>query len=128
MVGIVLVSHSERLAEGVLDLARMMAKSCPIAVAGGLEDGSHGTSYERIMTAVESVHGDDGVAVLMDMGSAVMTTEMVLEGLGYDDVRMVDCPIAEGAVAATVESEGGASLEEVIRAAEAAREVRKLEG
>lgn len=96
MVGIVIVSHSQKLADGVVDLTKIMADGCPIAAAGGMDNGGFGTSYEKIMLAIEEVHGPDGAIILMDMGSAVMTTEMVLEDLGYEDVKMVDCPIAEG--------------------------------
>ena len=117
MVGIVIVSHSKKLAEGVADLTEMMAQGCPLAIAGGMENGGYGTSYEKIMRAVESVYSEDGVAILFDMGSAEMTTEMVLEDLPYENVRMLDCPIAEGAVAATVASVGGLSLREVEEAA-----------
>ena len=108
MVGIVIVSHSAQLAAGVVDLVKLIAADCPIAAAGGLEDGSFGTSYERILNAIETVHGEDGVLILMDMGSAVMTTEMVLEDLSYDDIRMADCPVVEGAVAAAAASSAGA--------------------
>ena len=117
MVGIVIVSHSKKLAEGVADLTEMMAQGCPLAIAGGMENGGYGPSYEKIMRAVESVYSEDGVAILFDMGSAAMTTEMVLEDLPYENVRMLDCPIAEGAVAATVASVGGLSLREVEEAA-----------
>lgn len=117
MVGIVIVSHSKKLAEGVADLTEMMAQGCPLAIAGGMENGGYGTSYEKIMRAVESVYSEDGVAILFDMGRAAMTTEMVLEDLPYENVRMLDCPIAEGAVAATVASVGGLSLREVEEAA-----------
>ena len=79
MVGIVVVSHSQKLAEGVVELAKLMAGDANIVAAGGLDDGQAGTSFEKIMSAVEEVHEEDGVAVLMDMGSAVMTTEMVIE-------------------------------------------------
>lgn len=79
MVGIVLISHSQKAAEGAVELARMMAPDAPLAAAGGLEDGSLGTSFEKIMAAVEDVDQGDGVACIMDMGSAVMTAEMVVE-------------------------------------------------
>ena len=79
MVGIVVVSHSQKLAEGAVELAKLMAGDANIVAAGGLDDGQAGTSFEKIMSAVEEVHEEDGVAVLMDMGSAVMTTEMVIE-------------------------------------------------
>ena len=126
MVGLVIVSHSQKLAEGVVELARAMADEVRIAAAGGLEDGTLGTSYQRIHDAIEEVYSEDGVAVLMDMGSAVMTAEMVLEDLDDPKIVMADCPFAEGAVAAMVAAAGGASLEEVKQAAEEARDARKF--
>lgn len=115
MVGIVIVSHSDRLAEGVIDLTEMMASGIPIAAAGGLEDGSYGTSYARIKDAIDRVYSDDGVLVLMDMGSAVMTTRMVIdmEEEGRR-VEMADCPIVEGAVAASVDAKLGLSLDAIL--------------
>lgn len=126
MVGIVIVSHSQKLAEGVVEIAGMMAKDAPIAAAGGLEDGTLGTSYEKICAAIESVYSADGVAVLMDMGSAVMTTEMVLEDLARDNVKMLDCPLVEGAVLAAVESAGGRTLAEISKRIEESRAVKKF--
>ncbi len=102
MVGIVIVSHSENLAKSIVELTAMMAPNAKIAPAGGMEDGSFGTSFERIQAAIDSVYSDDGVLVLMDMGSAVMTTEMVIEMMDGQKVEMVDCPIVEGAILATV--------------------------
>ena len=113
MVGIVIVSHSAALADGVVDATKIMADGAPVIAAGGTDDGGYGTSYEKIKNAIESVHGEDGVVILMDMGSAVMTTEMVLEELGYSDAEMVDCPIAEGAIAASLASLCGDDLETV---------------
>lgn len=113
MVGIVIVSHSEKLAEGVLDATRIMADGCPIEAAGGTDDGGYGTSYEKIRNAIEKVHSDDGEVVLVDMGSAVMTAEMVIEDLGYDNILLVDCPIAEGAIAASLASLCGDGLDAV---------------
>ena len=126
MVGSVVVSHSQKLAEGVKELAEMMAHNVQIAAAGGLDEGILGTSYEKISRAVEDVCGMDGAVVLMDMGSAVMTTELVAENLKDDAIRLVDCPVAEGAVLAAVASDGGASLDEVVRQAESARDLKKL--
>ncbi|MDD6038766.1 MAG: dihydroxyacetone kinase phosphoryl donor subunit DhaM [bacterium] len=121
MVGIVIVSHSERLAESVVDLTKMMADGANIAAAGGLEDGTFGTSYERIKAAVDAVYSEDGVIVLMDMGSAVMTTEMVLEE--YDDsrIRMVDAPLVESAVVASVSAMCGSDLETILEEIEEAK-------
>lgn len=126
MVGVVIVSHSARLAEGVVDLARMMARSAPIAAAGGLEDGSFGTSFEKIASAVDGVYSDDGVLILMDMGSAVMTAEMVMESMEGRKIVLADCPVAEGAVTAAVGSESGASLEEILEDLEQVGTQKKL--
>lgn len=126
MVGFVVVSHSSKLAEGVVDLARMMAKEVPIAAAGGLEDGSFGTSFEKISNAIDEVYSDDGVIMLMDMGSAVMTAEMVIESMEDRKIVMADCPIAEGAVAGTVSAESGASLEEILEDLEQVGTQKKL--
>ena len=126
MVGIVIVSHSQKLAEGVVDVTKIMADGCPIAAAGGMEDGSYGTSYEKIMNAIESVHGEDGVVVLMDMGSAVMTTEMVLEEYDSDKVRMVDAPIVESAVAATVSAMCGSDLSTILEEIEDTKQTPKF--
>ena len=127
MVGIVVVSHSQKLAEGAVELAKLMAGDANIVPAGGLDDGQAGTSFEKIMSAVEEVHEEDGVAVLMDMGSAVMTTEMVIEALGYDDVIMLDGPIVEGAIVAALESALGTPLEKLQAKVDEARETRKLD-
>ena len=126
MVGIVIVSHSQKLAEGVVEVAKMMAQDAPIAAAGGLEDGNLGTSYEKICAAVEEVYSADGVAVLMDMGSAVMTAEMVLEDLDKPNVKLLDCPLVEGAVLAAVDSAGGRTLDEIAERVEESRTARKL--
>lgn len=126
MVGLVIVSHSSRLAEGVVDLARMMAKTAPIAPAGGLEDGSFGTSFEKISAAVDQVYSDDGVLVLMDMGSAVMTAEMVMESMEDRKIVLADCPVAEGAVTAAVGAEAGMTLEEILADLEQVGTLKKL--
>ncbi len=126
MVGIVVVSHSKMLAEGVVELTGLIAGDCPMAAAGGLDDGSFGTSYEKIEAAINSVYSDDGVVVIMDMGSSCMTTEMVIENMEGKKVEMVDCPMVEGAAAAAAESEGGASLDEVKQAAMEAANTAKF--
>lgn len=126
MVGLVIVSHSEHLAESVVEMAKMMAEDAPIAAAGGLEDGSFGTSFARIQDAIEQVYSEDGVIVLMDLGSAVMTTEMVIEMMEGKKVVMADCPLVEGAVVAAVKSAGGMKLEAMMEALDRVREMRKL--
>ena len=126
MVGIVIVSHSEKLADGVVDATKIMADGCPIASAGGAPDGGYGTSYEKIAEAIGKVRGEDGAVLLFDMGSAVMTAEMVIEDAGYRDVRIVDCPIAEGAIAASLASLCGDGLDDVAEQARSAKTAPKL--
>ena len=126
MVGIVIVSHSVKLAEGVVDLARLMAADAPMRAAGGMDDGGFGTSFEKISNAIDEIYTDDGVIILMDLGSAVMTTEMVIEMMQGRKLKMVDCPLAEGAVAASVVAEGGAPLEDVVEAAVNAGKIPKF--
>ena len=126
MVGIVIVSHSQKLAEGVIDLAALMAPETPMRAAGGMEDGGFGTSFEKINNAIEEIYSDDGVVILMDLGSAVMTTEMVLEMMEDRNIKMIDCPIVDGAIAAAVVSAGNASMDEVIQIAIASRTTPKF--
>lgn len=126
MVGFVVVSHSCKLAEGVVDLTKMMAPDVPIVAAGGMEDGSYGTSFEKIHNAVEEVYSEDGVIILMDMGSAVMTAEMVIEAMDGMKIQMADCPVAEGAVAGTVSSRIGMTMEEILRDLEEIGTQKKL--
>lgn len=126
MVGIVLVSHSGPLAQATAALGRLMAPDAPVACAGGLEDGGFGTSYDRIIDAINKVQTGDGVVVLMDMGSSVMTAKMVVEDLEDDTVRLADCPIVEGCVEAMVASQAGTSLSDLVKMLDDIREVRKL--
>lgn len=126
MVGIVIVSHSQKLAEGVKELAALMAPTVPIRAAGGMDDGGFGTDYAKIYEAIDSIYSDDGVILLMDLGSAVMTTEMVLEEMSDRNIQMVDCPIVEGAISAAVASEGNLSIQEVINAAKTSKNVNKF--
>ena len=126
MVGIVIVSHSQKLAEGVVEISKMMAADAAIIAAGGLEDGGLGTSYEKICAAIEEVYSADGVIILSDMGSAILTTEMVLEDLDKPLVKMLDCPLVEGAVLAAVESAGGKTLEEISQRIEETRTTKKF--
>ncbi len=126
MVGIVVVSHSEKLAESIVELTGMMADGAHIAAAGGLEDGSFGTSYDRIKAAIDQVYSDEGVILLMDMGSAVMTTEMVLEEYDSTRVRMVDAPVVESAVAASVSALCGSDLETILEEIEDVKNTPKF--
>ena len=116
MVGIVIVSHSKNLADSVVEFTGLMAPDAKIAAAGGMEDGGFGTSFEKLQKAIESVYSEEGVIVLMDMGSAVMTTEMVLDMFEPDTVKMADCPLVEGAVVATIDAVSGMKMDEILAA------------
>jgi multiphosphoryl transfer protein len=117
VVGIVVVSHSAALAEGVVTLAREMGgEELALEAAGGMEEpGALGTDAERVRAAIERAMSDDGVLVLMDLGSALMSAEFAIDMLGDHSARVLlsDAPLVEGTVAAAVAARGGASLEEV---------------
>jgi phosphoenolpyruvate---glycerone phosphotransferase subunit DhaM len=125
-VGIVLVSHSERLAEGLRDLLAQLTGQGRVEIAAGTEDGGLGTSSELITQAIERADTGLGVVVLVDLGSAVLTVLDVLAEAQRDDVVLVDTPLVEGAVAAAVIAGTGADLPTVVAAAEEARDARKL--
>lgn len=126
MVGIVVASHSRRLAEGVVELAQMMAPNVPIAAAGGLEDDTAGSSCRKILGAMTQVYSDDGVAVLTDIGSTIMTAEIAMEMFNRPRMKLVDCPLVEGAVVAAIEANQGASLEQIEQRAIEAGTIKKL--
>jgi phosphocarrier protein FPr len=117
VVGIVVVSHSDALAEGVVRLAREMGgEELALEAAGGMDEpGVLGTDAERIRAAIERAMSADGVLVMMDLGSALMSTEFAIDLLdgASGPVKMSEGPLVEGAVAAAVAARGGASLDEV---------------
>lgn len=122
-VGIVFVSHSERLAEGLVELARQMAPTVRLEAAGGTDDGRIGTSFDKVTAAIGAADAGAGAVVLCDLGSAIMTADTALEFLDDEQrarVRIADAPLVEGGVAASVAAESGESLDAVVRAAESA--------
>lgn len=119
-VRLVVVSHSEKIADGAVELAAQMAPDVLILAAGGTADGRIGTSLEKVMSALDQAVGGDGVVVLSDLGSAVMTAESALELVEEPaGVLLADAPLVEGLVAAAVAAQGGADVGTVKRAAEA---------
>ena len=118
MVGLVIVTHSATLADGVAELARGMGGEVPIELAGGIDapEPGLGTDAVRVAEAIERADQGDGVLVLMDLGSAVLSAEMALDMVSAERrarVLLTEAPLAEGAVAAAVTAKLGASLEEV---------------
>jgi multiphosphoryl transfer protein len=126
VIGIVIVSHSAKLAEGVLELARNMGGAdLSIQAAGGMnvEDAILGTDPIRILEAIEQVYSEDGVLVLMDLGSAILSSEMALEMLPEEKrgkIFLCEAPIVEGAIAAAVQARIGGSIHQVISEARGA--------
>ena len=129
MVGLVIVSHSAKIAEGIREFALELTKPDQrILAAGGLGDGALGTDATRISAAIEAADSGDGVVVLVDLGSGVLSAETALEFLDPQQAartRIADAPLVEGAIAAAVEASVGAPLAEVVQAAEDARELHK---
>ncbi len=119
-VSIVVVSHSEKIADGAVELAAQMAPDVVLLPAGGTMDGRIGTSLEKVLAALDKVASGDGAVVLTDLGSAVMTAESALEfAENESDIVLADAPLVEGLVAAAVAAQGGGDVQAVKRAAEA---------
>jgi phosphoenolpyruvate-protein phosphotransferase/dihydroxyacetone kinase phosphotransfer subunit len=126
MVGIVIVSHSATLASGLEELINQMVQGrVPLAVTGGIDDPENpiGTDAFKVQAAIESVYSDDGVVVLMDLGSALLSAEMALEFLSPEQrekVYLCPAPLVEGALAAAVQASVGGTAEQVIAEAQGA--------
>ena len=128
LVGIVVVSHSERLAAGIVELASEMAgDAVPIEFAGGRADGGLGTDEDRVADAIKRAgRAGGGVCVLGDLGSSILTVRSLLERRANGHVRLADAPVVEGAVAAAVAASAGIGLDDVVHAAEEAKGAAKL--
>ena len=127
MVGIVVVSHSRDIASGLAELAGQVAgPDVKIEAAGGGPDGTLGTEEARVADAIERANAGDGVVILCDLGSAVLTVRHLLENRNGNGVVMADAPLVEGAIAAAVMSSAGQELGDVAKAAEEARGASKL--
>lgn len=132
MVGLVLVSHSGTLVDGLRDMvAQVAGDAVPVATAGGTEDGRLGTSAPLIATALRTVldAGADDALVLLDLGSAALSLELAIEDLPEADrarVRISEAPLVEGAIVAAVQASIGAGIDEVAAAAAGAATMAKL--
>jgi len=130
VVGLVLVSHSEKVARGTAEMVVQMAGEVEAIPVGGDPEGGLGTNPDRIREALESARSDE-LLVFMDVGSAVLAVESVVEGLAEElrsRVRLVDAPFVEGAFAAGVLASTGAGAGECVEAALEARTEPKLHG
>jgi dihydroxyacetone kinase phosphotransfer subunit len=126
MIGLVVVSHSERAAEGIVEVAAEMAGDTRIEPVGGDGQGGIGTVPDAIEAAIDAADGGDGVVVLVDLGSAVMNADVAIE-LSDAEAVIADAPVLEGAVnAAVAATDPSATLDSVREQAEAARGMTKL--
>ena len=121
-VGILVVSHSAKVAAGTIDMVRQMVGDEVVCVGvGGDPDGGLGVDMAAILAGIETVWSPAGVAILVDLGGAEMNSDMAIEMLDETRrsmVRVCAAPIVEGAVIAAAEASSGSSLDEVVAAAE----------
>lgn len=119
-VGIVAVSHSKELAEAAVSLASQMVNGAgpTVRLAAGTSDGELGTDAMLIMSAIEEANSGDGVVIIVDLGSAILSADMALDFLGEpEDVVIAAAPFVEGLLAALVAADSGATLAEVVEQA-----------
>lgn len=129
MIGLVLVSHSPKIVEGLAHLIGEMS-DCPLALAGGIDDPDHpiGTDAVKIMQAIEEVMSDDGVIVFVDLGSAILSAQTALDLLDpaiAEKVSISSAPLVEGALSASIIATTGADRLTVLHEAENALNAKK---
>lgn len=129
-VGLILVSHSGPIAEGLAELvAQVAGPDVPIVAVGGASDGSLGTDGGKVLDALRAAAAGAGAVVLMDLGSSVLAVRAAQGELSQEELERIvvaDAPLVEGAVAAGVTASSGGSAEDVAAAAQEARSVAKL--
>ena len=129
-VGLVLVSHSASIAGGLAELvAQVAGPDVAIVTAGGGPDDTLGTDGGRVLEALRTADSEAGTVVLVDLGSSLLSVRAAVAELSDDEaarIVLADAPLVEGAIAAGVIASTGATLNDVARAAEEARSVRKL--
>lgn len=130
MIGIVIVSHSAKIAEGVVELCyEMVDKDMKILPAGGTADGRIGTDPMLIKSAIENAYSGDPVVILADIGSSIMNAEMAKELLDeeiQEKAYILDTPIVEGGIAVSVQAYISSNIEKILDVAEEARNTRKF--
>jgi phosphoenolpyruvate---glycerone phosphotransferase subunit DhaM len=129
-VGVVVVSHSAKIAEGVVEMAAQMAAGVRLRPAGGSDDGGIGTDATLIADAIADADDGDGVLVFADLGSAVLSAQLAIDELVDEErrgrVRIAEAPLVEGAVIAAIQASTGSSLDEVEAAARGAAGMGKV--
>lgn len=119
MIGFVIVSHSKKLADEVINLCNEMKKyDFPVINGSGTEGDFLGSDPMIIKSAIESVYSEDGVIILGDIGSSILNSEMAIEFLddnfNKEKVKIVDAPLVEGTLAAMAINDGKTSLQDII--------------
>lgn len=118
MIGLLLVSHSIKITDGIKDLiVEMTSDSVPIVSCGGTDDGGLGTSAEKIVNGISELSDCDHILIFTDIGSSIMSSDLALDLITDEDKNkcvMVDAPIVEGAFVAGVQSMVSDNLEEVL--------------
>lgn len=131
MIGLVVVSHSRKIAEGVVELIyEMVDKDFKIIPAGGTSDGRIGTDPIMIKEAIEKAYDGDGIGIIVDIGSSLMNAELAMELLEEEirkKVIILDTPIVEGSISVAVQAYISNNMEEVLKAAGEARTTKKLQ-
>ncbi|GGB37688.1 PTS-dependent dihydroxyacetone kinase phosphotransferase subunit DhaM [Virgibacillus dakarensis] len=112
--GIVLISHSPKVVEGIKDIIRQVNQDVAIELAGGTDDNQIGTSIDKILKAIERADEGKGVLLVYDLGSAKMNAEMAVEMTDREHIKIVEAPLIEGAYVASVEAGMGKSVDEII--------------
>jgi len=112
--GLVLISHSQKIAEGMKEIIRQVIKEVPIQPAGGTDENEIGTSIDKILQAIEQADDGNGVILMYDLGSAKMNAEMAIEMTDRENIKLAEAPLVEGAYVAAVEAGQGKSVDAII--------------
>lgn len=120
MVGIVVVSHSKKLAEEVIELAKEMKKNdFPLINGSGTSGDFLGSDPMIIKNAIENAYTDKGVIIYVDLGSSILNTEMAIDFIDEDSfdkskIKIADAPIVEGLISAVAINDENATLDEIL--------------
>jgi dihydroxyacetone kinase phosphotransfer subunit len=135
MVGILIVSHSADAAKGIAEIARGMAvagdNDIPIIGVGGADEGGLGVSVAKIAEALtEMLPKCDGILIVPDLGSSILSSRAAIGMLSQEEAAktvIVDAPVLEGAMMAAVEASTGSDLQAVVKVAEVAKNLIKID-
>lgn len=117
-VGIVLISHSAKVAEGIKEIIQQVIRDVPVETAGGTDDGGIGTSLEKINAAIKRAYSSNGVLLFYDLGSAKMNAETAIQFSEKENIFLVEAPLLEGSYVAAVESSTGKNIYAIIKSIE----------